>query len=67
MKGKIEEGKYAYQRITRVYPIKKEYGEDSCKWICPVCSQLNNPHQLTKGDVNCPLCNVNLCWENDNK
>lgn len=67
MKGKIEEGIYVYQRITRLYPIKKDYGEGHYKWICPVCSQLDNSFQLTEGDVNCPSCNVNLCWEKDNK
>lgn len=67
MKGKIENGKYVYQRKTKVYPIKRDYGEGSYKWICPVCSQLNNKHQLSEGIENCPLCNVNLYWGNNNK
>lgn len=66
MKGKVEDGKYIYERRVKVYPIKKDYGEGYYKWTCPVCIQLNNKHQLTKGDENCPLCNVNLSWENEN-
>lgn len=65
--GKVIEAKYAYQRITYVKPMENHYedvGEKPyIKYNCPVCESLGNKHSLSTGISNCPLCNVNLLWE----
>lgn len=62
MEGVVKNSKYVYEKVTKVYPTKHEY-ENGVKWSCPVCDQLNNHHQLLENETNCPLCNVNLCWD----
>jgi DNA-directed RNA polymerase subunit RPC12/RpoP len=63
--GTVADGKYVYEKITKVKPLIIYYSLSPryVKYKCPVCSALNNNHQLSKGDSNCPLCNVNLTWE----
>ena len=66
--GKVTEAEHTYQRITYINPTEHHY-EDSgevpyIKYGCPVCESLGNIHQVTHGDKNCPLCGVNLSWEN---
>jgi hypothetical protein len=67
LNGKVTEAKYTYQRITYVKPTENHYekvGEKPyIKYGCPVCEILNNKHQVTFGADNCPLCNVNLLWD----
>lgn len=66
--GIVKEAEYAYQRITYVRPIEHHYEEPKeklyIKYSCPVCEAVGNLHQVTPGERNCPLCNVNLCWGN---
>lgn len=66
--GKAIEAEYAYQRITYINPSKHHYEEPGeepyIKYSCPVCEAVGNLHQVTPGEVNCPLCGVNLSWEN---
>lgn len=38
-------------------------GKPNVKYGCPVCESLGNKHQISIGIRNCPLCNVNLLWE----
>lgn len=68
--GKVKEAKFAYQKITSIKPTEHHYEElgekPYIKYSCPVCQAVGNLHQVTSGDKNCPLCNVNLCWETDN-
>ncbi|MNS99304.1 hypothetical protein D3C72_1337030 [compost metagenome] len=67
LEGKVMDSRYAYQRITYVKPIEHHYENEGespyIKYGCPVCELLNNKHQVTFGSDNCPLCNVNLLWE----
>ena len=67
IEGKVTAAKHAYQRITYVKPIEYHYenegDEPYIKYGCPVCNLLGNKHQIAKGKKNCPLCNVNLLWE----
>ena len=65
--GYVTESNICCKRKTYMRPIKHDYSDDECpnyyKYSCPVCDMLGNRHQVTVGDTNCPLCNVNLMWE----
>lgn len=65
IEGTVQKAEFAYQRITKIKPlvICYEISPRSVKYVCPVCRALGNPHQLTKGDKNCQLCNINLTWD----
>ena len=63
--GKVDNAKLAYQRYSRVKPLKIDYGNNYYKYNCPVCVILGNKHQIGKKQKNCPLCNVNLYWEDE--
>ncbi|MNW62893.1 hypothetical protein D3C74_410500 [compost metagenome] len=69
LNGKVTDAEFAYQRITYVRPTEHYYGKGGeqsyVKYGCPVCELLGNKHQVTFGSDNCPLCNVNLLWEQD--
>lgn len=69
LNGKVTNAIYAYQRTAFVKPTETHYGDVGelpyIKYGCPVCELLGNKHQVTIGDRNCPLCNVNLLWEID--
>lgn len=44
--------------------IYEKTGEEPyIKYSCPICDAIGNLHQVIKGDKNCPLCGVNLDWE----
>lgn len=66
--GCVENADYIFQRTSKVKPIAKHYENDMepeyIKYSCPICVALGNKHQLLKGSGNCPLCNVNLVWDN---
>lgn len=65
--GYVTESNVSYKRITYMRPVKHDYSDDEhpnyYKYSCPVCDILGNRHQVTVGDTNCPLCNVNLLWK----
>lgn len=65
--GYVTESNVCYKRKTYMRPVKHNYSDDEhpnyYKYSCPVCDILGNRHQVTVGDTNCPLCNVNLLWE----
>lgn len=65
--GYVTESNVSYKRKTYMRPVKHNYSDDEhpnyYKYSCPVCDMLGNRHQVTVGDTNCPLCNVNLLWE----
>lgn len=67
LKGKVTEAEVSYKRITYVKPTENHYGKVAekpyIKYGCPVCDLLGNKHQVPIGASNCPLCNVNLVWE----
>lgn len=63
LQGTVTEGRYKYQRMTKVEPVPHYYDDDYIKYSCPVCEALGNKHQVSEGRSNCPLCNVNLAWE----
>lgn len=67
----VEEGEDlpVYKKITRVRPSAHYYmlnvDGNYIKYSCPVCEALGNKHQVHPGEQNCPLCNVNLVWEDN--
>lgn len=63
LNGIVTEGKYAYQRITKVKPVLHYYGDDYIKYGCPICEALGNKHQIAYSSAQCSQCNVNLSWE----
>ncbi|MGG4105211.1 hypothetical protein AAXB25_14940 [Paenibacillus lautus] len=67
LEGKVTEAKYTYQRLTFIKPTEHHYEKKGevpyIKYGCPVCDALGNKHQLTFGEKNCGLCNVNLTWD----
>lgn len=69
LNGKVVDSKYSCGRITYVRPTEHHYEEEGetpyAKYCCPVCEMLGNKHQVTEGESNCPLCNVNLFWETE--
>ena len=66
MEGYVVEARVCHKRKTYVKPIVHNYSDEYhlnyFKYSCPVCDNLGNPHQVIKGEKNCPLCNVNLYW-----
>lgn len=62
-RGTVTEGEFAYQRITKIYPVEHDYGDEYKKYSCPICDALNNKHQVAKGESNCSQCGVNLSWD----
>ena len=56
-----------YKKITKVKPIAHHYMPNGTyiKYSCPVCEALGNRHSVHKGEENCPLCNVNLLWDEE--
>lgn len=63
LEGSVSEGKYVYQRITKVKPVSHCYGDDYVKYGCPICEALGNRHQIAYASDQCSQCNVNLTWE----
>lgn len=55
----------AHLKITKVRPIAHHYMPNGAyiKYSCPVCEILGNKHQVHRREENCPLCNVNLEWD----
>lgn len=62
-KGIVTEGEFAYQNITKIYPVEHDYGDEYKKYSCPICDALNNNHRVAKGEANCSQCGVNLSWD----
>lgn len=66
IEGKFKKSKYVHKRITKVKPIEHHYEDPGetpyIKYGCPVCESLGNRFSFYKGVPNCPLCNVNLLW-----
>lgn len=67
MQGYVTKSNVCCKRITYVAPIKHDYGDNYFKYSCPVCDALENPHQVSIGQKNCPLCNVNLIWKDESE
>ena len=70
--GYITPAKAKYKRKTFVKPIEYHLiagtGAPYTKYVCPVCQALGNDNIVYKFDKTCPLCNVNLLWdEEDNE
>lgn len=66
IEGNIEEAEFQHQRTSKIKPLVIYYSVQPryVKYKCPVCSAIGNNFQLPKGSENCPLCNVNLTWDN---
>ena len=54
-----------YMKITKIKPLAYHYMSNGAyiKYFCPVCEAVGNKHQLNRNEENCPLCNVNLLWD----
>lgn len=66
--GVVKESEYLNRRISLIKPTELYYEESEeqpyIKYSCPVCATIGNLHQITPDQDNCPLCGVNLVWEN---
>ena len=65
IEGSVAEAKLSYQKYARVKPTKIYYEQGYYKYRCPVCEALGHKHQVGIGQDNCPLCGVNLYWDED--
>lgn len=67
IEGKFKKSKHVYKRITKVKPVEHHYENPNekpyIKYGCPVCESLGNRFSFPQGINNCPLCNVNLLWD----
>lgn len=65
IEGEVADEEYCYKRIAKIKPLTVHYSMQPryVKHHCPVCEAVGNKHQLTYGGKNCPLCNVNLTWD----
>lgn len=65
IEGEVEDTEYIYKRIAKIKPTAVYYSMQPkyIKYTCPICRAIGNDHQLTYGDSNCTLCNVNLTWD----
>ena len=66
LSGYVANGKFTYERIVKIKPIQHDYGNGYYKYSCPICNRFENPHQLSPIETNCPLCGVNLTWDDFN-
>ena len=68
IEGVVSESETMHRRFVRVKPIEHHYEEPGeepyIKYGCPVCEAIGNRHSVTQGEKTCPLCGVNLSWEN---
>ena len=57
-------GKLLHQNKIGVKPIIHYYEEnDYRKYTCPICDNVGCNHQVTECEPNCPICGINLEWE----
>jgi hypothetical protein len=65
IEGTIAKSKVQYKKTTKIKPLVIHYSiaPRSVKYVCPVCKAIGNENQLSHGVNNCPLCNVNLIWD----
>lgn len=47
---------------TTHYYDKDCNGYEYYKYSCPICDNLGCNHQVTKGELNCPICGINFEW-----
>lgn len=66
MEGRYYRVDKSYQGRVCVRPIEKHYDVDCeppiIKFCCPVCEQFGSKHSLADGTPTCPICGVNLLW-----
>lgn len=71
LEGYVTQAKDKYKRKTyvkpREYHLISKTGSPWTRYVCPVCQMLGNDNTVYKYDHTCPLCNVNLLWEDNNK
>ena len=60
----FHKGKLVHNSKISVKPVTHYYEEnDYRKYTCPICDNVGCNHQVTKGEHNCPICGINLEWE----
>ena len=60
----FHKGKLVHQSKISVKPVTHYYEEnDYRKYTCPICDNVGCNHQVTEGEPNCPICGINLEWE----
>lgn len=59
----------SYQKVVKLYPTEhhcEDPGEKPIiKYSCPVCEACGLVFSFPRGEANCPICGVNLYWEDD--
>ena len=55
--------KHVHNSKISVKPTTTFYEKDYCKYSCPICDNVGCNHQVTEGEPNCPICGINLEWE----
>lgn len=48
-------------------PDAHYYGDNNevIKYTCPICDAMDYKGSFPKGTENCPCCNINLKWEDE--
>ena len=64
----FQKGKCVGKSKISVRPTAHYYGKDwngyeYYKYSCPICDNSDCNHQVAKGELNCPICGINLEWE----
>ena len=64
----FQKGKCVGKSKISVRPTVHYYGKDwngyeYYKYSCPICDNSDCNHQVAKGELNCPICGINLEWE----
>ena len=60
----FHKGKHVHLCKISVKPVTHYYEEnDYRKYTCPICDNVGCNHQITEGEPNCPICGINLEWE----
>ena len=67
--GKAVKAKYVHKNKTYIKPVEHHYegpGEPPyIKYGCPICESLGHRFSFPNKTSNCPICNVNLSWNEE--
>lgn len=65
--GRYAKGSKVYMDRVFIRPVEHHYediGEpEYIKYGCPICESFGARHSFAHGAKNCPICNVNLLWD----
>lgn len=67
--GKVVKAKYVHKNKTYIKPVEHHYEEPGeppyIKYGCPICESLGHRFSFPRETNNCPICNVNLLWDEE--